>query len=151
MTKRSGLEMEKIGAILKDANPKAASLALTPNTNAGLQTSAPSPLVTEFHQLAKLMRDRGAQEWEILILRIAQDKRHSISPEVMPYWRAKLKNYPDLEVRHALMLYKGEFFPQVDQIIELIEGQRELKYLGKINAEWSTWKTRQKEAEQEGR
>lgn len=53
------------------------------------------------------------------------DKRHDLAPGILRYWTLKLVEYSDVEVSKALVRYRGEFFPSVDDVIELIEQNRE--------------------------
>ena len=138
--------MEQMGKIIKQNQ----SLTSPPNTSDGFQTSALLQQAMDFQELTQLMRSRGAQEWEILILRIAQDKRHDLAPEVLPLWRAKLSGYSDEEICESLTTWTDEFFPAVDQLMRWIERRRELKFEAQQQAEWPQWKAKQAQAEREG-
>ena len=85
--------------------------------------------------------------WQKLLDILAQDKRHDLAMAVRLLWKAKLKKYPDEEVCEALMLYKGEFFPKVDTIVELIERRRANV---QTNKPWDKFKTERREAEAKG-
>src|SRR5512146_1691384 len=134
--------MERIGEIIK----RPQSLTSQPSTTDGRAMSVLLQQSTDFAELAKLMRDRGAKEWEIKILQVAQDRRHDLAPATIPLWREKLRQYRDEEVCAALLLWSGEFFPSVDDVIEIINRRRETRHGEIQNAEWSAWKANNQQA-----
>lgn len=56
---------------------------------------------------------------------MAQSKRQDLSPLILDYWELKLRDYRDLEICEAILAYRNAFFPDVDEITEIIDRTRE--------------------------
>jgi hypothetical protein len=93
-------------------------------TNSRLQHNTVELMTTLPQSSAlELLRQAGATEWEVVLYQMAQDKRHDLDPGILPYWRAKLKNRSDAAICEALMQGRWEFFPSVDQVLDLLESK----------------------------
>lgn len=73
--------------------------------------------------------------------------RQDLAPGQLRHWKEELNNYTDDEIIVALGLYKGEFFPSVKQIKEIIERKRQLVGEEQKRKEWDRWK----QAHQQGK
>jgi hypothetical protein len=69
-------------------------------------------------------------KWLDVLRQVAIDKRQDLVPGILDLWRAKLSAYRDPEICRALVAYRGQFFPSVDDIADLVDGERERKRVG---------------------
>jgi hypothetical protein len=136
-------KMEQIGKLLSNHG-----LTSQPNTRDSREISLQSEPSMGLDQLVQQLRERGAPEWEIAVIAMAQDKRHDLPEITLESWREKLKSYSDGEVCEALSLWAGEFFPSVDDIAKAIHRMRENRA---VNKPWEQYKANQAKAAAEGR
>lgn len=59
--------------------------------------------------------------WAMIVLQMAQDKRHDLAAGTLRFWREKLKHYPESTVCKALMSGRWQLFPSVDDVISEVE------------------------------
>lgn len=125
--------MQKIGDLLNQSESQ--SLTVQRSTPGNSQISE---LLQEgdWESLCEQLRQAGTPEWEILVIQMAQDMRHDISPAVMPLWREKLKRFSDVTVCRALKSFSGRFFPSLPDVLEAITRDAEDAQLAKSNREW---------------
>lgn len=98
----------------------------------------------------EMLRSQGCPEWQILVLQIAQDKRHDMAPPTLRFWDEKLKSYPDELICEALKLGRFFLFPCVDDVIDVVESILGQRAQAAGNQQWQKWKAEQKRAELEG-
>lgn len=104
---------------MEKLSTRSESLTLQRNISGLQTTSAPS-----WEAIVQAMREAGAMEWEIRLAQLAQDMRHDLEPGAMRLWKEKLSEYKDLEICEAIDLYRGEYFPSSNAIIEIVERRR---------------------------
>lgn len=121
MTLKHGKEiaMEKLGALIKSkphlAKPQSGGTAMASRSE---------------------MQDQETTLWLRLLRQLAQEKRQDLAPGTREWWKAKLKDYQEPEICEAILLYSGEFFPDVDRIIEIIERKRQANADRKADMYW---------------
>lgn len=106
---------------------------------------------SETFSAVELLRQEGVPEWEIALAQLAQDKRHDLPEEMFRWWREKLSQYRDSEIREALLSWAGKLFPSTDEIVAIINFRNEVKAAAKNNQSWDEYKRQQDLAEAEGR
>lgn len=122
--------MEQVGKLLNNRN---ASQLVRSSDSKTISVRSSEPLVPQ---------------WAGILMQMAQDKRHELAPGMARYWREKMIDYSDKEISDALMLYTGEFFPSVDQIIATMDRKRDYQA---TNKGWEEYKQAQRKAAAEGR
>ena len=137
--------MDRAGDILK------LSQGQPPDNQSSMQDFLQMSLQSQENSLESQLRAVGLAEWQIVIIQLAQDKRHDLAPCLIPLWKAKLKSFPDEEICSALVNGNWEWFPSVDEVIRQIESNRHARLAEKENNAWLAWKERQRKAMAEGK
>ena len=110
--------------------------------------SSAETAISETCSVVELLRQEGVPEWEIALAQLAQDKRHDLPEEMFRWWREKLSQHRDSEIRQAIVLWSGEFFPSVDDVIKSIVRMRERRAEEKSGQDQATVKTEREKIEQ---
>lgn len=118
------------------------------------KSSVPSVISPQLPQSSEtaieMLRDLGAPKWSILVLEMAQDKRHDLAPHTLRFWKEKLKDVPDALVCEALITGRWKLFPSIDEVLIVVEEIRERLNQKVGEDSWEHYKREQKRAEREG-
>lgn len=93
----------------------------------------------------------GRPRWIAVLYTIASDMRHDIDDKLIEQlWEPKLKRYRDEVVCEALMRGKWTIFPNVNEVIEVIEMIEKEHRDQAQNRDWEKFQAEQKYAEENG-